>query len=429
MERGNPARGPRSVVLLSDFGLIDPYVGQMRGTIARLAPEVRILDLTHGVTPFNLPQAGYFLAASAPHFPEDAVFVAVVDPGVGTDRRIVAVERRRQIFLAPDNGLLDLVLQGGESFRVFDLTPDAITLGRASATFQGRDVLAPLAARLALGEPPSDLGTAMDPAGLVRSPWGRPVSEDGGVAAQVLHVDRFGNCVLNLRQDFVLPAGEVRLTAPHPAPAPGADLCRPGRGPDRAAPGQPRLSGAGPVHGLRGGPPGAHARCARAPGLGGGVIFLNRFLLALSFLTRLGPTRRAEAGDLAGCLVFLPVVGLVLGLAVCLPFGLGLFAGKPWVQAWLAAALSLALPRGLHLDGLADVADGVTAHAEPERFWRVVKDSHCGAFGVMALVLPPLALYPLYRLARLVDGVNGDFLGAAVVLGELAAGLGLVLAL
>lgn len=245
------------------------------------------------------------------------------------------------------------------------------------------------------------------------------------------------------------------------------------------------------------------------------MIFLNRFLLALSFLTRLGPTRRAEAEDLAGCLPFLPVVGLILGLAVCLPFGLGLFAGKPWIQAWLAAALSLALTRGLHLDGLADVADGITAHAEPERFWRVVKDSHCGAFGVMALVLgllgqvvvlealfaagrpwaaawvfcagrcaavglgyatrelarpglgalflagatlentlialgctvlagvflapfwgllaalvlPPLALYPLYRLARLVDGVNGDFLGAAVVLGELAAGLGLVLAL
>ena len=218
MERGNPAKAPRSVVLLSDFGLIDPYVGQMRGTIARLAPAARILDLTHGVTPFNLPQAGYFLAASAPHFPEDAVFVAVVDPGVGTDRRIVAVERRRQIFLAPDNGLLDLVLQGGESLRVFDLTPDAITLGRASATFQGRDVLAPLAARLALGEPPADLGTAMDPAGLVRSPWGRPVSENGGVAAQGLHVDRFGNCVLNLRQDFALPAGEARLVAPQALP-------------------------------------------------------------------------------------------------------------------------------------------------------------------------------------------------------------------
>lgn len=218
MERGNPAKALRNVVLLSDFGLMDPYVGQMRGTIARLAPGVQILDLTHGVAPFNLPQAGYFLAASAPHFPEDAVFVAVVDPGVGTDRRIVAVERRRQIFLAPDNGLLDLVLQGGDPLRVFDLTPDAITLGRASATFQGRDVLAPLAARLAQGEPPSTLGTAMDPSGLVRSSWSRPRAENGGVEAQVLHVDRFGNCVLNLRQDFGLPPAEVRLTAPQAQP-------------------------------------------------------------------------------------------------------------------------------------------------------------------------------------------------------------------
>lgn len=243
----------------------------------------------------------------------------------------------------------------------------------------------------------------------------------------------------------------------------------------------------------------------------------RRFLLALSFLTRLWPAPKApaEPEDLAGCLPFLPLVGLVLGLVVCLPFGFGLFAGKPWIQAWLAAALSLLLTRGLHLDGLADVSDGVTAHMDREKFWQVVKDSRSGAFGAMALVLalvgqvvllealfaagrplaaawifcagrcaavglayavkdlarpglgalfmsgatlenclaavvvtvaagliltptwgltaalllPPLSVYPLYRLARLVDGANGDFLGAAVVLGELAAGLGLALVL
>lgn len=245
------------------------------------------------------------------------------------------------------------------------------------------------------------------------------------------------------------------------------------------------------------------------------MVLLRRFLLTLGFLTRLGPAREAGPEDLAGCFLFLPLVGLVLGLAVCLPFGLGLFAGKPWVQAWLAALLSAVLTRGLHLDGLCDLADGFTAHLAPEKFWRVVKDSRVGAFGVLALVLAvtgqvvllealfaagktwavawvfcagrlaasglgymtrelarpglgalflagaslenalaglgtavvagallapllgfvaalavlPLAVFPLYRLARLVDGVNGDFLGAAVVLGELAAGLGLVLAL
>lgn len=245
------------------------------------------------------------------------------------------------------------------------------------------------------------------------------------------------------------------------------------------------------------------------------MVLVRRFLLALGFLTRLGPSREAAPEDLAGCFVFLPLVGLVLGLAVSLPFGLGLFAGKPWVQAWLAAVLSAVLTRGLHLDGLADIADAFTAHLQPERFWRVVKDSRVGAFGVLALILAlagevvlfqalfaagnpwavawvfcagrlaatglgymtrelarpglgalflagaslesalaalaltlaagvllaplpgllaavvvlPLAVYPLYRLARLVDGVNGDFLGAAVVLGELVAGLGLVLAL
>ncbi len=204
------------MALLSDFGLADPYVGQMRGALARLAPGVPVLDLTHGVTPFNLAQAGYFLAASAPHFPEDTVFVAVVDPGVGTDRRIVAVERRRQIFLAPDNGLLGLVLAGPEALRVFDVTPDAITLGRASATFHGRDLMAPLAARLALGEALADLGTATDPAGLVRGSWSSPETGPGRVTAHVLHEDRFGNCVLNLRQDFAMPDHDLRLLLPAP---------------------------------------------------------------------------------------------------------------------------------------------------------------------------------------------------------------------
>ncbi len=212
------ARAVRPVALLTDFGLSDPYVGQMRGVLARLAPAAQVLDLTHGVAPFNLPQAAYFLAASAPHFPEDTVFVAVVDPGVGTDRRIVALERRGQIFLALDNGLLGLILTGPEPVRAFDLTPDALALGRSSATFQGRDLMAPLAARLALGETPAVLGLAMDPSGLERGSWSSPAPGQNRVMAHVLHVDRFGNCALNLRENAAVPAQGLRLLLPAPKP-------------------------------------------------------------------------------------------------------------------------------------------------------------------------------------------------------------------
>lgn len=219
MERSARASATtRTVALLTDFGLADPYVGQMKGVLARLAPQARLVDLTHGVAPFNLAQGGFFLAASAPHFPEDAVFLAVVDPGVGTARRIVAVERRRQTFLAPDNGLLGLILDGPEPVRAFDLTPDPIVLNRVSPTFQARDVFAPLAASLALGRPAGDLGTATDPAGLARGEWSRPELGETAAKAHVLHVDRFGNCALNLREGCRIPAEGLRLLLPGPRP-------------------------------------------------------------------------------------------------------------------------------------------------------------------------------------------------------------------
>ena len=252
-----------------------------------------------------------------------------------------------------------------------------------------------------------------------------------------------------------------------------------------------------------------------------------RFLFTLGFLSRLGPTRVVPDGDLRRSMFHLPLCGLVIGLVVALgataPAALaalakqGLLADRPQVQAWLAVAVLAWVTRGLHLDGLADVADAAAAHVQPERFWTIIKDSRCGAFGVVALVLAlggqgvlfaeilrsgpwlaaalalawtlvfgracavvfglsarasvrpglgglflsgatwpaaawavalalgpmlwfqPLAaliavalalaaLTPLRRLVSAVGGVNGDFLGAAIILGELCAALGFVLA-
>lgn len=200
----------RPIALLSDFGLSDPYAGQLRASLARRAPGAAILDVTHQVEPFAVDQAAFFLAASAPHYPPDAVFVCVVDPGVGSTRRIVGahVETSEggQDFLAPDNGLLGLLLftPGLAPAQVYDLS-GASSQYEASATFHGRDVFAPLAARLARGERLAQMGQPMDRADIERPDWAAPSCGACGVDARVLHVDRYGNCLLSLRAGFEAP--------------------------------------------------------------------------------------------------------------------------------------------------------------------------------------------------------------------------------
>lgn len=187
---------PRDIVLLTDFGLADPYVGQMKGALMRHAPQARILDLCHQVEPFNILQAAFFLGVSRQWFPEGSVFVTVVDPGVGGDRRIILVEKHQQFFLAPDNGLVSFVMQRGGASRVRDVTP--AWRRDASATFHGRDIFAPLAARLACDVSPTELGDEVNPHSLARLPGVEPARAGERIEATVLHVDRFGNCITNL---------------------------------------------------------------------------------------------------------------------------------------------------------------------------------------------------------------------------------------
>jgi S-adenosyl-L-methionine hydrolase (adenosine-forming) len=212
----------RSIALLTDFGLTDPYAGQLRAALARHAPGAALLDISHSVEPFAVSQAAFFLAASAPHFPSTSVFVCVVDPGVGSTRRIVGAHlptpEGGQDFLAPDNGLLGLLLTtpGLARPRVFDLSDPAAGYA-ASATFHGRDVLAPLAARLSGGEPLEEMGRELDPAELVRPDWSEPKIRPESpreLDVHVLHVDRYGNCLLSLRAGFPPPCPVTALKMP-----------------------------------------------------------------------------------------------------------------------------------------------------------------------------------------------------------------------
>jgi hypothetical protein len=194
---GNRA-GP-FVTLLSDLGTADTYVGVMRAVILSMCPTARIIDLCHEIPPQDIEQAAFLVDTAWRFCPEGTVHVIVVDPGVGSERRVVAVEAQRQRFIAPDNGVLTYVLAGAREHRAFSLERTELFLPEVSQTFHGRDIMAPVAARLAAGLPIEAVGPEIEGA-LVRFAVSRPVVTGAGLIAHVVHVDRFGNLVTDLSE-------------------------------------------------------------------------------------------------------------------------------------------------------------------------------------------------------------------------------------
>lgn len=185
------------VALTTDFGLADPYVGMLKAVILARAPDARIVDVTHGVPPQDVRVGAFFLARSAPFFPPGTVHVAVVDPGVGSARRLLVAASRGQFFLAPDNGLLSGVLD--DEAAVWELDHERFALPRASHTFHGRDVLAPAAAEIVLGRAPEACGKGAVRDSVRLAPLTITRSKSGDrIETEVLFVDRFGNVVLNV---------------------------------------------------------------------------------------------------------------------------------------------------------------------------------------------------------------------------------------
>jgi S-adenosylmethionine hydrolase len=187
------------VALLTDFGLDDTYVGSMKAIIADRAPGVAIIDLTHAVPSQDVAAGAWHLATAAPWLPESAVVLAVVDPGVGTTRRAVAVQSAGRSFVAPDNGLLTRVLAQATPQRAVALDNPAWWLrATPSATFHGRDIFAPVAGRLAAGADLADAGSAIDPATLVRLALPMPTTEGATLVAHIIHIDHFGNLITDI---------------------------------------------------------------------------------------------------------------------------------------------------------------------------------------------------------------------------------------
>ncbi len=198
---------PPLLTLLTDFGLDDYYVAAVKGTVLRLAPGTQVVDVSHQVAPGDVAAAAFLLAAAAPAFPTGTVHLAVVDPGVGSRRRILVAESAAGLLVAPDNGLLTPLLEGA---RVRAVERNDLFLQGPGATFHGRDRFAPIAAFLLRGGPPADLGPQIeDPVQLQRQP---PARQPGLLSGRVEHIDRFGNLVTDIPAGW-LPRPVPRLLA------------------------------------------------------------------------------------------------------------------------------------------------------------------------------------------------------------------------
>jgi S-adenosylmethionine hydrolase len=199
-----------TVVFMTDFGVLDDSVALCKGVMYSIAPELRIVDLTHGVTPFSILDGARFLYGASPYFPAGTVFVTVIDPGVGSTRKAVVVKTKRgQYFVLPDNGLLTLVQDRDGIEAVREITNRDWMIGTAlSSTFHGRDIFSPVAAHLAHGSDWTKVGPELAASKLVRLDLVAPHLEERGLSGEVIATDgAFGNLVTDVSGDDFLKLG------------------------------------------------------------------------------------------------------------------------------------------------------------------------------------------------------------------------------
>jgi S-adenosyl-L-methionine hydrolase (adenosine-forming) len=198
------------ITITTDFGYRDAYVGAMKGVILTMNPQAVLVDISHDVPPQDIATGGQVLADAAPYFPEGTIHLAVVDPGVGSNRRLIAARTKSYTFVAPDNGILTRALDKEPPERVVSLTEASYWLPNPSATFHGRDILAPIAARLSLGTPLPYFGPTIDD--WLRLPMPRVErGTDGAVKGEVTHIDHYGNLITNLRPGDVPTGGRGEI--------------------------------------------------------------------------------------------------------------------------------------------------------------------------------------------------------------------------
>jgi S-adenosyl-L-methionine hydrolase (adenosine-forming) len=192
------------VTILTDFGTEDYFAGTMKGVMLARNPQIVLVDITHTIPPHDIRAGAFTLGAFHSYFPPGSIHLAVVDPGVGSDRRPLVVEAGGHLFVGPDNGLFSIILDRDPGARVRHVTSSEYFLPARSSTFHGRDIFAPVCAALSLGVAPERLGPIVtDP---VRFQFTQvQTAPDGTMLGSIIHVDHFGNCVTNFAWDQIRP--------------------------------------------------------------------------------------------------------------------------------------------------------------------------------------------------------------------------------
>jgi len=212
------------ITLTTDFGLSDGYVAAMKGVILGITPEAKLIDICHSIKPQNIAQAAFVLSTVYQFFPAKTIHLVVVDPGVGTERRAIILRTPSADFVAPDNGVLSYIIQQhstkpteDNSNQQIELEPglEAVAITKSqfwrspfSPTFHGRDIFAPVAARLSLGFPPIDFGEAINSVTMLPLPhpyW----TPDGALVGHILHIDSFGNLITNIKSENLPPTKQA----------------------------------------------------------------------------------------------------------------------------------------------------------------------------------------------------------------------------
>ncbi len=192
----------RIVTLTTDFGIKDPYVAAMKAVILSVNPDLRIVDISHDITPHDVMEAAFVLGGPCRLFPPGTVHVVVVDPGVGSSRRAIAVQCDGSFYVAPDNGVLPLLLHDKNPQTTIHLDRSEYWRTKyPSNTFHGRDIFSPVAAHIASGKDLLSMGSPIGP--LEPLMWALPITDSSGVQGWVLHIDRFGNCITNINRNIL----------------------------------------------------------------------------------------------------------------------------------------------------------------------------------------------------------------------------------
>ena len=199
----------KNICLLSDFGNDDHYVGVMKSVIISQNPNTNIIDICHTIKAQNITHARYIIDSTEKYFPQDSIVVIVVDPDVGSDRKILILRRNQQIFIAPDNGILtDLI---SDETDLYEVTNTSIFLDPTSHTFHGRDRFSPIAAQLSLGKNLNEISNSISKSDITLLEELYTAEDSNEIKGKVIHIDGFGNCVTNIKSDLLKSVKNVKI--------------------------------------------------------------------------------------------------------------------------------------------------------------------------------------------------------------------------